>query len=86
MGGVDDQDRMEFKTDRAWLDVPHSGQQQRGEHLSIREPAMDSRRDLFQEPLTRCLFKQPNQRLHLRTESHYRRVELRFSGGHSRQF
>ncbi len=66
---VDDEHRVELEADGARLDVPHAGEQQRGQDLAIAQPAPDAGGDLFEHPLAGRVLDEPYQRLDLRREA-----------------
>ena len=79
----------ELTTSTAWnlnptrprLDVPHARQEQRRQHVAVRQPLLDPRPHLFKQLLARRLFEQPDERLDARIEADEIGVELGVGGG-----
>ena len=70
MRRVHHQHRVELEPDaRPRLHVPHPGQQQRRQHLAVRQPLLDPRADLFEQLVARGVFDEPDERLDVRLEA-----------------
>ena len=66
---VNHQHRVTFESDRTWLNISHAGQQQGCEHFAITQAATNPGRNFFQQPVSRRLFEQADNRLDRRIES-----------------
>ena len=76
MGRVHDQDGVELKANRARLDTPHTGQEQRGQHLLVANSAPDTAGHDFQQVFPLGIFNQPNERFDIRAQMYFVRRDL----------
>ena len=61
MRGVHHQHGVELEAHRARLDVAHAREHERGEQLTVTQPAPDARGDFFDELVARRVFQQAYQ-------------------------
>ncbi len=81
VGGVDDEDGVEFEADRSWLDVAHAGEKEGGEDLPVGEALVDAGGDFLQNALARGVFEEADDGFDVRVEADHLRVERGFGGG-----
>jgi len=85
MGGIDDEHGVEFEAHGSWLDIAHTSELERGEHLAIGGAAFDAGGDLFQQLCARGVFYQADEWFNLGTELDEFGVCLGFGGGNRRE-
>jgi len=61
MSGIYDKDSMKFETNGTRLDIPHTGQEQGGQHFAIARSTANFHSDLLQDTVARSLFEQANK-------------------------
>ncbi len=86
MHRVDGQHRVELEPDRrARLHVPHTGQQQGGQQVAVRQTAAHAYGYFLQQACPRRVLQQPDQRLNFRPQRDDARQRLQIGGRHGRQ-